>query len=423
MDRDIYNSSNVLTVQGLVALADGATLDVAGLDIVGGGTLTGGGTLVGPIRNDGVIIGSLGYSNGFSTSGDLVVQSPVTGTGSLVVAAGTTYPSGLRNSLSVTATLEITGATAENVIIADNTGTLVLDHPETFGGTIVPAKGTGTIVLPGISLSAITGHSFSGNSDNGTLTINEAGTTIPLHFAGNFNAAGFIFAAGALQFSNSPPSVVITAAVIPCFAAGSRIATSLGMVAVERLKAGDVVLTGSGGRQIIQWIGRRTVVCRTHPRQERVWPVRIAPHAFGEGRPDRPLFLSPDHSVFMEGVLIPIRFLINDLTIVQREVDSVTYFHVELERHDILLADGLPTESYLETGGRSAFENAGAATQFHPNFEPDPDRVATVWRNLACAPLLGQNGQFERVRTQVLWQASMLGEAASKRTRRRLSAA
>ena len=95
------------------------------------------------------------------------------------------------------------------------------------------------------------------------------------------------------------------------------------------------------------------------------------------------------------------------------EVDTVTYYHVELARHDVLLADGLPAESYLETGGRHAFENAPGAIQMHPDFEPDPRRVAMVWERFGYAPLLGDGSQLRRVQAQLASQAALLGLATA----------
>ncbi len=199
----------------------------------------------------------------------------------------------------------------------------------------------------------------------------------------------------------------------PCFAAGSLIAAQSGVKAVEHLRVGDSVVTATGNILPIQWIGYRRVDCRRHPDQERVWPVRIAAHAFGEGRPGRALMLSPDHSVFIEDVLIPIKFLVNDTTIRQISVDAVMYYHVELTRHDILLAEGLPVESYLDTGGRAAFANGGELTELHPDFGPDESRVGEIWRTLACAPLLGDGDQLARARMKLHVQASMLGVSES----------
>jgi hypothetical protein len=75
--------------------------------------------------------------------------------------------------------------------------------------------------------------------------------------------------------------------------------------------------------------------------------------------------LSPDHALFVDGLLIPVRYLCNGATIRQDARSEVTYFHVELDRHDILRAEGLPVESYLDAGNRGAFENATRAIGGH----------------------------------------------------------
>ena len=207
-------------------------------------------------------------------------------------------------------------------------------------------------------------------------------------------------------------------AIVPCFAAGTRIATPGGAMPVERLREGDVVLTVSGKTQPIQWIGHRTLDCNRHLSPERVKPIRIAPHAFGENRPKRGLLLSPDHSVFVEDVLIPIKHLINGTTVTQIEVATVTYYHIELPRHDVVLAEGLPAETYLETGARFAFENGGGALQLHPDFAPDEARVGMVWQNFSYAPLIGADGQLNRVRARLALQALMLDQQANDTSQR-----
>jgi hypothetical protein len=80
--------------------------------------------------------------------------------------------------------------------------------------------------------------------------------------------------------------------------------------------------------------------------------------ALGGKLPSRDLLLSPDHTVSVGGALIPIRHLINGSTIVQEPIDEVTYYHVELETHDVVVAEGLPCESYLDTGNRAAFNDS-----------------------------------------------------------------
>ena len=166
----------------------------------------------------------------------------------------------------------------------------------------------------------------------------------------------------------------------PCFQVGTRIRTKCGNVAVEDLRIGDNVLVAGGAARPIVWIGQRRVDCRRHPQPDLVWPVRIRAGAFGDGLPQRDLWLSPDHAVFCDGVLIPVKYLVNGATILQEKAASVLYFHVELDRHDVLLAEGLPTESYLDTGNRAQFANGAAHMTLHPDFSP------LSW-DAACAPL------------------------------------
>jgi collagen type I alpha len=144
--------------------------------------------------------------------------------------------------------------------------------------------------------------------------------------------------------------------VLACFAAGTRIQTTNGPVAVEDLHPGDLIEARFGGVMPAVWIGRRRVDCRRHPRPAEVWPIRICASAFGDGVPARVLLLSPDHSVFVDHVMIPIKYLINGSTIAHEPCDEVTYFHVELARHDVVLAEACRRNpsSIPAIGGTSA---------------------------------------------------------------------
>ena len=132
----------------------------------------------------------------------------------------------------------------------------------------------------------------------------------------------------------------------------------------------------------ITWIGRREVDCARHPQPRKVWPVRVAAGAFGPGRPHSDLFLSPDHAVYVNDVLIPIRHLINASTIAQMPMDRVTYYHLELPQHDVLLAEGLPAESFLDLRDGSNYANRPGPTRLYPDFS------ARMWEAFGCAPLI-----------------------------------
>ncbi len=154
----------------------------------------------------------------------------------------------------------------------------------------------------------------------------------------------------------------------PCFVTGTLIRTVRGDVAVEDLSVGDLAVTASGATRPIIWIGQRTTECARHPRANEVLPVRIAAHAFAENRPARDLVVSPGHSIAVDllgEVLIPASSLINGTTIRQESAERVTYWHVELESHDLLVTENLPTESYLDMGNRGFFPRPGEALALH----------------------------------------------------------
>ena len=195
-----------------------------------------------------------------------------------------------------------------------------------------------------------------------------------------------------------------------CFAEGTLIETARGLIAVESLVIADEVVIHTGdrgsarvGTRPITWIGHRRIACRRHPEPHTVWPVRIRAGAFGDNLPHRDLFLSPDHAVFVDGVLIPVKFLINGKTIAQEPRDSIRYFHIELMEHDILLADGLPCESYIDTGNRAAFENGTGPTILHP------DLATQTWEEGACETLVMSGAKLVATRVRLLDQAKSLG--------------
>jgi hypothetical protein len=189
----------------------------------------------------------------------------------------------------------------------------------------------------------------------------------------------------------------------PCFAAGTRIRTMRGDVAVEALQIGDCVLLAAGGTVPIIWIGHRHIDCHRHLRPHDVCPVRISAGAFGEGIPSCDLYLSPDHAVYVDNILIPVRYLINGRTVAQEAIEEVTYYHVELPAHNVIFAESLRCESYLDTGNRSAFANGGPAVAMHPDF------ARGVWEANACADLVLSGERLAEVKQRLLDAAVSAG--------------
>jgi len=188
----------------------------------------------------------------------------------------------------------------------------------------------------------------------------------------------------------------------PCYVTGTRLTAPEGAVRVEDVAVGTMVLTASGEPRAVRWVGHRTVNCELAPDPAAVWPVQIKAGAFADQQPSRDLWVSPGHSIFVSGVLIPAGILINGATIVQVPTERIEYWHVELDQHDVLLAEGLAAESYLDTGNRTAFANGGAFIEAHPDFKPKH------WAE-TCAPLVMEGTVLESVRTALLARAQQLG--------------
>jgi hypothetical protein len=209
-------------------------------------------------------------------------------------------------------------------------------------------------------------------------------------------------------------------AAVACFTAGTRILTARGELPVEALSVGDVVRGLVSGRlRRVRWIGQRSLDAARHPRPHEVAPIRVRAGAFTAGLPHRDLLLSPDHALLIGRVLVPVRYLVNGVTVLREPVGCVTYFHVELAEedgtavHDVMLAEGLPAESYLDTGNRAAFANGGDAGDgegaapmlLHPDF------ARHIWETRACAPLHVEGPVVVAARWQLLVRAPALGFA------------
>ena len=266
-----------------------------------------------------------------------------------------------------------------------------------YDGSVQELANTAT----GYSDHGITLAAFNGS--NGQAPFNDLAV----------DADGDLFAMASQGGENGFGTVVeITGSgfVIACFAAGTRIATPSGEVPVEHLKLGDKVVCASGTNQRIVWIGYRRVDIARHKQPDKLLPIRIMPGALDDGIPNRPLYLSPDHAVFVDDLLIPAKFLCNGRTIVQVPADRVTYYHIELPRHDVVFAEGLPTESYLDTGNRSSFANGDGSVALYPDFS------SHVWDSKGCAPLVVTGAQLDAVRRRVEARAAygcVFGPAAS----------
>lgn len=159
--------------------------------------------------------------------------------------------------------------------------------------------------------------------------------------------------------------------VITCFVQGTMIRTPSGERSVELLQAGDLVTTLDGSAKKVKWIGHRTYEAEFGAAEAFVRPVLIRAGALGGNLPARDLKVSANHGMLVDGVLVPAGALVNGVSIVRDEtVTDVTYFHVEMEGHEAIFAEGAASETFVDHNSRDFFDNVdefgmlyGAATQ------------------------------------------------------------
>ena len=183
------------------------------------------------------------------------------------------------------------------------------------------------------------------------------------------------------------------------------------------LHPGKQVITLIDGEEVPQtviWLGHRRISLAGHPRPETVAPIRIKRDAFADGMPHRDLLVSPDHAIFVDGKLICARQLVNGATI-RQELDwtAVDYYHVELDSHAILLAEGLPAENYIDTGNSGFFANSGAPQVLHPDLTDETDYPTREAGS--CAPFIWDEASVRPVWQCLANRAAAIGRPVSQR--------
>jgi len=151
-----------------------------------------------------------------------------------------------------------------------------------------------------------------------------------------------------------------------CFLAGSMICTPDGDVTVEDIKIGDEVIAfdwqnNQNVTRSVIWTGQAHCNVRAHlPDDEAGWPVRVLKDAIADGVPFKDMLITAEHCLFFEGQFVPARMLVNGRSIFfDKSITSYDYYHIETEAHSVIMADGMLTESYLDTGNRRAFSQKG----------------------------------------------------------------
>jgi len=144
-----------------------------------------------------------------------------------------------------------------------------------------------------------------------------------------------------------------------CFAAGTLISTPTGEIAVEDLRIGDMIRTAQGRDVPVKWLGHLSFNPLFGGAAR--MPVCIRANALGKGLPHSDLTVTADHALEIDGLLVNAGALVNDTTVQFAKLselpETFTVYHIETEAHDVILANGAPSETFIDMVGRGAFDN------------------------------------------------------------------
>ena len=220
-----------------------------------------------------------------------------------------------------------------------------------------------------------------------------------------------------------------------CFLKGTRIRTAEGEREIENLAIGDLLPTMFGGLRPIEWIGHYPFKKSdpSKPWVKDALPVRFARSALAPGVPHSDLYVTAGHSLLINGVLVPAKLLINGATITRyaaHEYAELEFFHIKLETHDVIYAEGTPLETLTEgaqnqrlislttcadTGRKTTREDRCAAAHSYLGWAPRigvqnsaalcrlglisevrPRLFATGWKNMGTCPLGNRRSRSSR---------------------------
>jgi hypothetical protein len=278
------------------------------------------------------------------------------------------------------------------VVFGSGQAQMNVELGDKFYGDIGGFNSNSSVYIAGLNKSQVLADFNGTYATTHTLTL---GTHDVLQFDGSFAGESFVL-------TNDGTGTLLTCT---CYRRGTRILTERGEVAIESLRIGDQVTTLSGASRPILWIGRRSYSGDLVWGNREVLPILIRQGAIAKNVPTRDLWVSPEHAMYIDGMLIPAALLVNGVSIVQEErVDEVTYFHLEFNSHEVIVAEGALSESFVDDESRQLFDNVSEYHELYPQSASQPARF--------CAPRIEDGDELEAVRQRLAARAET-GRSAS----------
>jgi autotransporter passenger strand-loop-strand repeat protein len=313
--------------------------------------------------------------------------------GNLIVSSGGTLTSA---TIGTSGLLDLAqgGVISGGITFSGTSAGLAIEDVSTMSlGNIISGLAPGDFFFLGIAYDSSMSAGIVSGSQNllevtsGGLAVYDLQLDPNQDFTGDTFSVTPVFSGMAAQVTENP-----------CYCAGTLIATDRGDVPVEKLAIGDHVLTLSGEPRPIKWIGRRSY--RRPFIADNVMPIRINAGALRENVPLRDLYVSPEHALYIDAVLVPSQHLVNGVSIERcTQVESVDYFHIELASHDVIFAEGTPAETFVDCDSRLMFHNAAEFAALYPG------DTSPGWA--FCAPRVEQGPTIERIRRAISARAGL----------------
>lgn len=393
----VINSGVAVYLDGLL-IENGKSTGVTGTAAAGGifdsGTLTLNNSIVSANTATGGAGANGSYTNQAYTQNGTPGQAGKASGGGIYVASG-----GTLNLVSTT------NAFSANTATGGNGGTGGGGYEGGSGG----AGGTGAYATSAgtSNRTASSGSSgptgFYGRSGGAGGAAGQAGTKGQTYSKGYYTyEAPSGGGGGGNAFANSGGLGTIQTVLVPCYGIGTLIRTDRGDVAVENLMIGDRLLTLSGEALPLRWIGRRSYAGWLAIGNSDVQPIRFKAGSLADHVPSRDLLVSPEHAMFLDGVLIPARHLINNVSILKATLmEEVHYFHLELGQHAVIFAEDAAAESFVDDDSREMFHNAH---EFHLLYPQQRNWGQAVY----CAPRVEDGLELAAVQRALMSRAVRL---------------
>ncbi|HEX4507532.1 MAG TPA: Hint domain-containing protein [Alphaproteobacteria bacterium] len=274
-----------------------------------------------------------------------------------------------------------------------------------FGGTEIDGFNShDRLDINALAYDASDTASFDDTSN--VLTIKDGGGSTLATFQLDDNADGHSFQ---LLDDGNGGTFAEESDYTPCFCRGTLIRTPEGDRPVEDLGIGDLVATSDGEALPLKWIGRRSYRDWAAVGNEDAQPILFKAGAIADAVPARDLYVSPEHAMFVDGMLVPAWHLVNGVSILKCEgVEEIDYFHLEFDRHVVIFAEDAPAESFVDDDSRMLFHNGDEYRRLYPD---EPGRVEAEF----CAPRVEDGPALAVLHRSLATRAAHLragGEAA-----------